>query len=185
MPNSWRVMVCACLTLAATHLPGQAQPAVRPVTPDSLVSVLAKEQSSIAAADISVPAGVVARGDAPEFTVLSIERAVGANARYWVRIACRNTAQCLPFYASVASSTPLTCGPRQLAAAHIVHADPPVMHVGDRATLVIHRDRSLIQLAVVALQSGSIGQDIRLATPDYKQFFHGQVVNAKQLQGEL
>jgi flagella basal body P-ring formation protein FlgA len=43
----------------------------------------------------------------------------------------------------------------------------------------------MIEVSVVALESGGIGQSIRVATPDYKQQFHAEVVSASQLEGSM
>jgi hypothetical protein len=177
-------MVCAWVALAAAQLPAEGVPAgVHPITSTMLVSTLAHEGVPSIEGDVSVPAGVVARAAAPNFVVLSIEHVAGASDRYWVKIGCRDAGDCIPFFASVVSATPLTCGVRQVTGVQVAAARAPVMHAGDHARLVIRRERSVIEMSVVALESGSIGQSIRIATPDYKQVFHGEVVSATRLEG--
>jgi hypothetical protein len=180
------VIVCAWALLPAAQLAAEGvSQEIHPITPAMLVSALAKQDASLAGADISVPAGVVARAGAPDFVVLSVEAAPGANSRYWVKIGCRNAGECLPFFASVVSDKPLTCGERQPVAGRVVPAQAPAIHAGDHATLVIRRERSVIELSVVALESGATGQSIRVATPDYKQVFHGHVVSPTQIEGAM
>lgn len=177
------VLVCLGLALGTAH--AAATTSEHPITAAALVEVLSKEGAAIAARDIRIPAGVVAREAVPDLVVLSIEPAIGLAGRYWVRLACRNAGGCLSFYASVSSSTPLRCGVRQRASGQLVQPRVPVIRPGDRATLAIHRERSLIQVAVVALESGAIGSNIRVATPDYKQVFHGEVVSSGRLEGVM
>lgn len=182
----WKGMACAWMALSAMHAPGQiVAGGLHPITPAMLVEALAKEEPAMADANIAVPAGIVAREAAPDFVVLSVEPAAGAGDHYWVKIGCRNAGECLPFFASVATDKPLKCGGRQQSSGRVVAASIPVMHAGDHAKLVIRRERSVIELVVVALESGGIGQTIRIASPDYRQMFHGQIVSATELEGGM
>jgi hypothetical protein len=48
--------------------------------------------------------------------------------------------------------------------------------------LVMDDDRSHIQIAVISLENGMTGHKIRVASPDHKQFYVAEVVNAHLLR---
>jgi hypothetical protein len=43
-------------------------------------------------------------------------------------------------------------------------------------------DRAHIQVAVISLESGIAGHTIRVATPDHKQIYRGEIVSANLLK---
>jgi hypothetical protein len=45
--------------------------------------------------------------------------------------------------------------------------------------------RAHIQVAVISLENGMVGHRIRVATPDHKQTYIGEVVNARLLRGSF
>jgi flagella basal body P-ring formation protein FlgA len=59
------------------------------------------------------------------------------------------------------------------------------MPAGTHATLVIDDQRSHIQLSVISLENGIAGHRIRVASPDHKQFYVGEVVSARLLKGNF
>jgi hypothetical protein len=165
---------------------GQAAEETYPILATRVAEVLAAEGVMVAASDICVPAGIAARRAHAELRIASIAAATGSAGRYWVKVECRDSGDCLPFYVTVDSSTLLQSGVRQVATGKVLpqhHAGVPVVRAGAHVTLVIHGDRTLITLSVVTLQSGDIGDVIRVATPDHKQVLQGQIVNATELQG--
>jgi flagella basal body P-ring formation protein FlgA len=56
------------------------------------------------------------------------------------------------------------------------------MRAGARATLVMDDDRAHIQIAVISLENGIAGHWIRVASPDHKQVYVAEVVNASLLR---
>ena len=59
------------------------------------------------------------------------------------------------------------------------------MRAGTHATLVMDDDRSHIQVAVISLENGMAGHRIRVSSPDHKQVYFGEVVNARLLRGSF
>jgi flagella basal body P-ring formation protein FlgA len=56
------------------------------------------------------------------------------------------------------------------------------MRAGAHATLVMDDDRAHIQIAVISLENGLAGHRIRVASPDHKQVYVAEVVNASLLR---
>jgi hypothetical protein len=151
-----------------------------------------------AAEHVSLLTRVVATEPAPVLDVLSVEKlskapqAEHSGVRLRVKLACRVPGKCLPFYAIV--SSPLsTAGP-----ANIVSNAPPIfkntggnvdseitMRTGTHATLMMDDQRSQIQIAVISLENGIVGHRIHVASPDHKQTYVGEVVNARLLRGSF
>ena len=59
------------------------------------------------------------------------------------------------------------------------------MRAGTHATLVMDDNRSHIQVAVISLENGIAGHRIHVASPDHKQIYVGEVVNANLLRGSF
>lgn len=183
----WGRYLCALVVVGCAVAAGPAvAEETYPISATRVAEVLAAEGVTMPASNISVPAGTAARRAQAELRIASIAAATGSAGRYWVKVECSDSGDCLPFYVTVESPTPLASGVRQVATGKVLpqhHAGVPTVRAGARMTLVIHGDRSVITLSVVTLQSGDIGDVIRVATPDHKQVLQGQIVNATELQG--
>lgn len=174
------------ILLAAAHVLAHAsQPELHPISLDQVARALSHAGIEVRPEDISLAACVAASKPNPEMEVLTIEPASSTRSgqTLWVRIACRPTGVCLPFYASVVWDRPLPKLPKAFQAED--RQSPPAIGAGTQVTMVIPSDRSLIQVAVVALQSGSVGQIIRVASPDRKQFYRAKVVSASLLKESM
>ena len=147
-----------------------------------------------AAEQVSLLTRVVATEPEPVLDVLSVETlgkapfAVHPGVRLRVKLACHLPGKCLPFYAIV-SSPPSTDGPANTLsiprnAMWNAHSEI-TMRAGTHATLMMDDQRSHIQVAVVSLENGMVGHRIRVASPDHKQTYVGEVVNAHLLRGSF
>jgi flagella basal body P-ring formation protein FlgA len=56
------------------------------------------------------------------------------------------------------------------------------MRAGTHATMLMDDDRSHIQIAVISLENGIAGHSIRVTSPDHKQVYVAEVVNASLLR---
>jgi hypothetical protein len=147
---------------------------------------------------VSLLTRVVATEPEPVLEVLSVETlgkgpvAEPSDVRLRVKLACHIQGKCLPFYAIV-SSPPSTPG-----SANIMPKGSPtlgstvwyahneiIMRAGTHATLIMDDQRSHIQVAVVSLENGIVGHRIHGASPDHKQTYVGEVVNARLLRGSF
>jgi hypothetical protein len=174
--------------IAAGIAPALAQSPDRlPITADQVVRALAGSGIAATAANVSLPPRVVAAVPDPVLNVISIELpaqrppADHSSAYARVRLACALPTQCLPFYALVSWSRATRLVPS--ANVTVIAKKSFTMRAGAQATLILDDQRSHIQLAVVSLENGMAGQRIRVASPDRKQFYLGEVINANLLRG--
>jgi len=104
-----------------------------------------------------------------------------------VKMRCRDSHQCLPFYVLVHQPQ---------AGAKVDPADdrssladatpfPRLMRSGEPAILILENADYRISLPVVCLQNGTRGQRIRVASKDHKRFFEGEIVGSGLLKGNL
>lgn len=151
---------------------------------------------------VSLLAKVVASEPHPKLDILSVESigdgqaqqaarsVVHSMARSMVKLTCDLPGACLPFYAIVAR--PDETVPAIRSEDYPVFNNPPVktrdaitMRAGTHAILVMDDHRSHIQVAVISLENGVAGKWIRVASPDHKQFYLGEVVSANELRGNF
>jgi len=104
-----------------------------------------------------------------------------------VKMRCRDSRQCLPFYVLVhqpqaGAKVDPAGGPASLADATPF---PRLMRSGDPAILILENADYRISLPVVCLQNGTRGQRIRVASKDHRRFFEGEIVGSGVLKGNL
>jgi hypothetical protein len=143
---------------------------------------------------VSLLTRVVATEPEPVLDVLSVENlgkgplAGNSDVRLRIKLACHVAAKCLPFYAIV-SSTSSTTGPANTlsirGSAIWSGHNEITMKAGTHATLLLDDQRAHIQIAVVSLENGIVGHLIHVASPDHKQTYVGEVVNARLLKGSF
>ena len=188
MTTKWK----AGLLMTAISLPLWAQPQPQgrfALTAGQIAQALSVKGMQVADRQVSLLANVVAIEQHPRLDVLSVEplgdRWSGPHSepRSLVKLGCHVPSTCLPFYAIVsgpegtAGNSPAAFGSGALKLNTAV-----TMRAGTHAMLVMDDDRVHIQVAVVTLESGAIGRRIRVATPDHKQFYIGEVVSANLLK---
>jgi hypothetical protein len=108
-----------------------------------------------------------------------------------VRLSCAKPEECLPFFVAIrgsqAQAVPPDVADHSSAAILRVKSDSNsfVMHAGSRETLLLDGDHVHIQLVVVCLENGAVGQNIRVASLDHKQTYTVEVSGNKLLRGRL
>ncbi|MGA9798823.1 MAG: flagella basal body P-ring formation protein FlgA [Terriglobales bacterium] len=98
-----------------------------------------------------------------------------------VSLRCRSNVECLPFYVVVRDQT---ISENELPVI-AKNPQPPVVRGGQLATLVFQTENMQITLPVVCLQNGILGERIRVASPDRKQKFEAEVLEAGLLKKVL
>ncbi|HEY4356781.1 MAG TPA: hypothetical protein VGN16_13610 [Acidobacteriaceae bacterium] len=165
----------------------------------SLARTFAERGITISDSQVSLPANVVASDPEPVLEVRSIEPLghLATNrpgeVSSAIKLACHDSAACLPFYAIVAmpQGASLNTQTQAIAAAHETAArsrNTPVQYTiraGAHATLLMDDSATHIQMSVVTLENGTTGQTIRVSSPDHKQTYNAQVVSADVLKGSL
>jgi hypothetical protein len=198
--------------MAAMSVPGWGQSPSRerfPLTERQVARALSERGIQTADEQVSLSARMVATEPEPILDVLSVETlgespsAKHSQVRSRVKLACRLPGRCLPFYAivnkpelagdpaTIASTTsPAVSSARVSASAAARNAQlnarsDITMRAGTRATLVMDDHRSHIQVTVITLENGIVGHRIRVASPDHKQVYFGEVVTASLLKGSF
>jgi hypothetical protein len=145
---------------------------------------------------VSLLTRVVATEPSPKLDILSVEKLGNGplaehSVRARVKLACHLPGKCLPFYAMM-SSPQTAAGPAIVASSASAFIDPRLnaktevtMKAGTHATLLMDDQRAHIQVAVISLENGMVGHRIRVATPDHKQTYVAEVVNARLLRGSF
>ena len=182
--------------MTAMSLPGWGQSQDHfALTAQQVAQAVSGKGIEIAGEQISLLAKVVATEQNPQLDVLAVEplsdRWSGqhSEARTLVKLGCHLPGTCLPFYAIVSwpqgTDGSATAGSGNLVAAGSALLKPKAaitMRAGAHATLVMDDDRSHIQIAVITLESGMVGHKIRVASPDHKQIYYGEVISANLLK---
>ncbi len=187
------------LLIAATGVPVslQAQSPDRfALTAPQVARALSGSGIQTTAEQVSLLTRVVATEPSPMLDILSVETLgkgplAEHSVRARVKLACHLPGKCLPFYAIV-SSPHRVAGSTTLPSSAYAFGNPRVnansevtMKVGTHATLLMDDQRAHIQVAVISLENGMVGHRIRVATPDHKQTYVGEVVNARLLRGSF
>jgi hypothetical protein len=192
-----RAGLIAILLAATAALPcmGQPQPQSHfALTAQQVARVLSDRGMPITGDHVSLLANVVATEPHPVLDILSVKpwgNGAGgpqAASRSLVKLACRSTDVCLPFYAVVTGpDVPAKAAPTKSVSYPVAtgigrSTFNSVMRAGTEAILILDDKRSHVQLRVISLQNGNAGDRIRVSTPDHKQFYVAEVVNAYLLK---
>lgn len=189
MRTNWFIAFALLIETAGLPVSGQDQPEKHyAITPRLVARALSNNGMQTADEQVSLPAQVTANEPYPALDILSVEPVAdtvsGAitESRSSVKLACHSAGSCLPFFAMVAGR--LVPGAPENAA--VVVARPGVtIRAGEHAVLVMDDHVAHIQVAVVSLENGVTGKWIRVASPDHKQTYLGEVVSAHQLRGNF
>jgi hypothetical protein len=165
------------------------------LTAQQVAQVISSRGVAITEEQVSLLANVVATEPRPVLDVLSVEPLgdnVAANrseSRSIVKLACHQPAVCLPFYAVITLPNASWAGamdkpgPAVRVGRALLNPESTItMRAGTHATLVMNDDRSHIQVSVISLENGAVGRKIHVASPDHKQVYVAEVVNAHLLK---
>lgn len=176
------------------------------ITPRLVAQTLSAAGTPTADDQVSLLARVVATEPYPKLDIVSVDplgdlqaaeqsaarstsRSIpGFIPRSMVKLTCDLPGTCLPFYAIVEWPEETAPAVRTEASpafqnARVKTRDEITMRAGTHAILVMDDQRSHIQVAVISLENGVAGKWIRVASPDHKQFYLGEVVSANVLRG--
>jgi len=179
---------------------------------DSASVLVAMQRKQLPTKDVHVEMAVpiTALSAEPELEVQSVALVDTHEIR--LRMSCRNSAECLPFFAT--ATYPEAVDEKALVVKHeqpaaalaaveqrsplssLAHAgtvaagldaagETPILKAGSPAMLEIDSDRIHIRLGVICLAEGAAGEKIRVTTRDHKQTYVAQIVTPTQLKGSL
>ena len=190
MTSKW----IAVLSIAAMSLTGWSQSQLQDhfaLTADQVAQSVSKGGIEVSGDQVFLLANVVAKVPNPVLDVLSVEP-IGdkwfggrSGTHSWVKLGCHLPGECLPFYAVVSwPQKPAGRATNQSIAPPAALKPKKVitMRAGTHATMLMDDDRSHIQIAVISLENGIAGHSIRVTSPDHKQVYVAEVVNASLLR---
>jgi hypothetical protein len=155
------------------------------ISVDDVAQVLRSGGLNIDAAQVTLLAPVTASSAAPELRFVSAKKLNDTETA--VKIACKSSAVCLPFYAVLHGAGLYERLPQPRASVKLSSQPPkaPCIRGGDHATLLMETADMRITVGVIALQAGSVGQTIRVTGIDRKRVYRAEVVGPKLVKGAL
>lgn len=179
--------------MIAMALPAAAATGREAITPEQIAVAISGAGLTVSAQQVTLLTEVVARTNSPVLRVQSMEPL--SDHRMMVRLNCSNVAECVPFYVTIRTSDEGPAQPTSVAPVEFqpparltpskTEASSPVLRSGASATLLLEGDHMSIQLPVVCLESGAIGQTIRVASKDRRQTYTARVFDGGTLRGKL
>ncbi len=177
--------VAVCLAAA-----GYASGATTPISADRIADELAAAGVRVRADQVEILSGVgSARPDVP-LTVLSISN--WRRGLKEVRLRCKNSSDCLPFYVILHRANTLEIPPRFSKQAQRTVPGKPntgasgiAVRAGKGATLVLQNGDMRITLPVTCLQNGRQGERIRVVGSENKRIYQAEVLENGLLRGVL
>lgn len=174
-------------------LPAAAATGHDVITTAQIAAAINDAGVSISPKQVTLLFEVVARTNSPVLRVRSME-SLGVH-RMKVRLDCTNSEECVPFYVTIDKNGDNLAEPSPIAPSQgrepsplarlRTGSDTPVMRAGSNVVLLLDGDRMQIELPVVCLENGSIGQTIWVASRDRRQTYTAQVFDAGTLRGRL
>jgi hypothetical protein len=159
------------------------------ITAGQVAAAMSSAGLETSAKQIVLLADVVATTSSPALKVESMEHWGDHGMK--VRLSCSKPEECLPFFVAIRGSQAQAATPN--VADHSSTAIPRVksdsssfvVRAGSRETLRLDGNHVHIQLIVVCLENGAVGQNIRVASLDHKQTYTAEVSGDKVLRGRL
>ena len=185
------ILLAGCIP--ATRSYAEVQQKRHLVTTEMIVSAMQQRQLPIEGVQIRISAPITSVSANPMLDVQTVSLTGTGSAQ--LRLACRSRNDCSPFYVAAnwpesTKQTTLTSAVANPAGKSVPAAETAALMdqsatPGKPAVLLIEDEKVHIRLRVVYLQSGSVGETVRVATPDRKQSFKAQMVSPTLLKGSF
>lgn len=182
-------VICLISYAAVTH--GSPNKNVS-ISTTQIANALCAKGACISSKDIAMGATVVSTKPNPELEVLRTDEVVSSNVSYtptrlWVMLGCRGDATCTPFYVQVMNPPKALIDFKSqqrvtTAANEIEKQASPAIHGGTHALLTIVRKQSNIQLQVITVEAGKVGDQVHVRSMDGKQTYVAKVISPTMLQ---
>jgi hypothetical protein len=170
-------------------LPAVAASARNTITAEQVAAAINGAGMKVSADQVMLLADVMATDSSPKLKVESMERWGDHQMKF--RLDCVKAGECLPFFVAVrwsqAEPVPSVFADHSSTAISLAKPDSNsfIVRAGSPAVLLLEGDHIHIQLPVVCLQNGAIGQTIRVASPDHRQTYMAAVGEDAVLRGKL
>jgi hypothetical protein len=179
---------------AAAALPAAAQSNRFLITRGQVTAAIDGAGMHVSDGQVTLLSDVVSATGNPALKVESVEG--WGDRKVMVRLECANPGECLPFIVAVrrggadqqqlapsSELQPLSSSGKSRLSEPTRSSD--ALRVGSTAVLLLDGTHVHIQLPVVCLENGSIGQSIRVATRDRRLTFTAEIVSDSTLRGQL
>lgn len=168
-----------------------AQKAAKPLlSVNTVVTMLRGAGLTVDAQQIAIPPGLTAMKEQPALALEGAELERGGNLR--VRVACTHRVECSPFYATIALPSQeagvaaiQTLRPAMAQAEAAPTRTVAVLRPGEETSLLLEDGQMRISLPVIAIDSGSVGAEVRVVSLDHKTTFRSVVVSPTLVRGVL
>ena len=140
---------------------------------------------------ITLPFAVATSSARPLLLVSSVEALPMARLR--VRLACGDTRDCLPFFATVQCADDDAA--KSAATTHMSSSSGPTLPIktmekpalrpGDHAMLLLEDKQMQISLPVLSIDGGKLGSMVRVSSLDRKQTYVATIVGTQVVRGTL
>lgn len=161
-----------------------------PLAKEAVATALQEAGLKVAASSVELPLALTAASESPTLQVSKAE--LLANGHLRIRLGCRSSQECLPFFAMVtppAEGIALTEIARLDATLHagmpFQRTNAPALRAGSPTTLLMGDDHMRIAMPVISLDSGALGAEVRVSTADRKRVFRAVVVSPQVVRGDL
>jgi len=170
----------------ASPLPGAV-----PISAGEVVAAIRARGFSLAEDQVHVLAPIVAARPHPGLQLVSVEPWQKSGAA--MRLECRTRGECLPFYvmvswADAASAEATVSRAKALGLSKFsssASAASFVVRSGQPVKLVMEGERIHIEVTVICLENGGLGDRIRAASPDHSTIYAAEVAGARLLKGRI
>jgi hypothetical protein len=174
---------------AALALPAVAAERHR-ITPEEVTAAIHAAGMTASPEQVEMLAEVAASSKSPQLKVDSMERWEDRGFR--VRLSCLRE-ECLPFFVAVRGLQPEATSASSPASASAARPDnrptpdPRSLSVqaGSRQIFLLEGPHIHIQIPVVCLEGGSVGQRIRVTSLDHRQSYIAQIDGNNILRGKI
>ncbi len=164
------------------------------ITTSHIADVMTRAGLTTSPDQVTLLANVVAATSDPILKVDSVTSSESGSMK--VRLSCKESTQCLPFFVYILKSAPATSQSRQasmadlpktpIASSGTTFSDGlPVVRSGSTVILLLEGDHVHIQMHAVCLHKGSIGETIRVSSKDHHEIFFAQILDATHVRGTL
>jgi hypothetical protein len=176
---------------AALGIPAQAASGRETITTGQVAAAIGDAGLQVSASQITLLTDVVAKTSAPALKVLSVG-ACEANSSS-VRLACVMSDECIPFVVTVhrrqndrSEGAVIGSNPQASARAAVNDSKSKVLvRMGTPAVLLLDGGHVHIQLAVICLENGSVGQTIRVVGRERNHTYLAEVCSDGMLRATL
>jgi hypothetical protein len=191
------LLTTAALLLASVDMAQGLTGSRYPISESDITKELSVLGVSVDASQVHLPAYVSAATASPKLGVVTAQPLGAGQVR--IELRCPTAEECLPFFASLdVKDANLVSADIQLKTASATAAghqtevwvgeesvSRPQLRVGAHAVLTIREGHLDIHLQVLVIDTGAIGQQVRVCTLDRKKVFHATVTGEDTVAGGI